>query len=109
MRKLIALGTLLTITLIAPIASAQTPATPHHPTQPARMMHSFQQRIRQGVRSGSLTPTELRALRTRMSSLRTEMTQLRNAGVPPPPEQRRHLRQQLRQTNRAIYLAKHNR
>jgi Spy/CpxP family protein refolding chaperone len=112
MRKLTALGTLLTLTLIAPAAYAQTtlPAgTPVHRHPVQRTLMSFQQRIRQGVRGGSLTTEETRALRTRMSALRQEAARLRQSGTPPTLEQRQHLRQQLRQTNRAIYRAKHGR
>ena len=112
MRTFIALGTLLALTLIAPAANAQTtgPAgtsVHRHPVQ--RTLRSFQQRIRQGVRGGSLTTAETRALRTRMAALRQDTAQLRRAGARPTLEQRQHLRQQFRQTNRAIYRAKHGR
>lgn len=90
---------LLTVTTSA---SAQT-ATPGITAR----QHSEQARIRQGVRSGQLTPVEAARLRTREADIREDKREAKADGVV-THEERHELRKDENQASRAIYRQKHD-
>lgn len=65
-------------------------------------------RIKQGVRSGELTRAEAANLRQGQREIRQEKREARADGVV-TPEERREIRQDVRQENRKIFRKKHNR
>ncbi len=66
-----------------------------------------QRRIRQGVKSGSLTPREARTLERREAKIQADKKAAKSDGVVTPQE-RRKLRREENRTSRAIYRKKHN-
>lgn len=71
--------------------------------------HRQEQRIRQGERSGRLTPVEARRLQfLEMRLRRTEARMRARNGGWLSPMQRRRLRQMERRDSAAIYRLKHN-
>lgn len=107
----IALMTALTVGLIAPAVSAQTP-TAHSRPGMRQVQQGVRGRIQHGVRSGEITPAELARLRQQARAVRSlaqSMRQARQAGARPAPGDRRQLRQELRKLNREIFAARHNR
>ena len=100
MKKLLMLAALglTTITAVAP-ASAQVD----------RREDNQQHRIRQGIRSGALTPQEARRLERQQARIDRSEDRLRarNGGYLTPRERARLAHRQAH-ASRAIYRAKHN-
>ena len=72
--------------------------------------HRQEQRIRQGERSGQLTPGESRRLQHRERRLhRTEARMRWHNGGALRPQQRQHLRRMEGRDSAAMYRLKHNR
>ena len=83
-------------------ASAQT-ATPGITAR----QRSEQARIRQGVRSGELTPAEAARLHAREADIRQDKRAAKADGVVTPGE-RHEIRKDENQASRAIYRQKHD-
>ncbi len=83
-------------------ASAQT-ATPGITAR----QHNEQARIRQGVRSGELTPAEAARLRGREADIRQDKRAAKADGVVTRDE-RHEIRKDENQASRAIYRQKHD-
>jgi hypothetical protein len=64
--------------------------------------------IREGVRSGELTPGERDKLRADQAAVRAEERVYRRSGDGLNPRERRDLENDLNKTSREIYRAKHN-
>jgi len=94
--------TLLIGFLTTGLAFAQT-ATPRADTRQAEQ----KARIREGVRSGELTPEEARTLRVEQRLVRITKRAMRADGVVTPRE-RRVLNRQLNRTSRDISREKHD-
>ena len=94
------------VSAIAAIGIA-APAAAQNIDQRQSMQH---QRIREGERSGELTPAEARRLHYREMRLRRMEARMRarNGGTLTPRERRR-LRELERRDSAAIYRLKHNR
>ena len=84
------------------VASAQT-ATPRI----NKRERNQERRIRQGERSGQLTPVEAGRLQAQENQIRQQKRADKADGVVTPQE-RRTLRREENQTSRAIYRKKHN-
>jgi hypothetical protein len=69
--------------------------------------HNEQTRIRQGVRSGELTRAEAARMKGREAEIRQEKRAAKADGVVTRDE-RQDIRQDERQTSRAIYRQKHD-
>lgn len=95
---LVALGTLA----FSQAAMAQAP-TPSHNARQA----NERARIRQGVASGQLTPTEAARMRARQATIHQEKKAARADGVVTRDE-RQDIRQDQRQASRAIHRQKHD-
>ncbi len=67
-----------------------------------------QKRIKQGERSGQLTPRESRTLERREAKIRRDEAKAKSDGKVTPAE-RRKLNREENRTSRAIYRKKHNR
>ena len=96
----------LLVALAAP-AAAQVPAAPRPHAQAAapRAPH-FQERIRDGVRTGQLTRAETRQIRRHLRAFRAAAVRFRQDGL--TPAERMRLRLGLRRINREIYRLRHN-
>jgi Spy/CpxP family protein refolding chaperone len=109
MVKRVALIAVLGAALMTSVLSAQAPET----TQKAKPRLPLAGRlmrlqVRRGVKAGTITPTELAALRTEAQALRDKIQALRRNGQKPTPEQRQEIRRQLRQLRQDIRAAKRN-
>jgi hypothetical protein len=92
------------------VAATSAQAEPRHsPRDPTINGHQRAQhdRIRQGVRSGSLTKDEAKNLSTEQRSIRQEERQYKSDGKM-THEERQDLRQDERAASKDIYQAKHN-
>lgn len=75
-----------------------------------RQQHRQEQRIRQGERSGQLTPAEARRVHMLEAQLqRTELRMRARTGGHLNWRERRRLEQMIRRDNAEIYRLKHNR
>ena len=88
------------------VASAQT-ATTTNPPVITKRQHEQQQRIRQGVRSGSLTRREAARLEREQRDVRQDKRAAKADGTVTTQE-RAEIRHNENQANRQIYRAKHN-
>lgn len=88
-------------------ASAASMAQTATPRVDKRERHQ-QRRIRQGVRSGSLTRREAVRLERQEAKTRAAEAAAKADGTVTAKE-RRHLRHRVRHTNRTIYREKHDR
>lgn len=86
--------------------SASAQASPHDPGVNARQ-HRQHERIRDGVRDGSLTNQEARSLRAEQKAIRAEERQYKADGVL-SREERRDLHQDLNAASRHIYQERHD-
>ncbi len=77
------------------------------PVIEARLSHQAA-RIEQGLQSGSLTASEAKALVSQQKALFKDVFQAKTDNGFVGPHERRELRQDLRQSSRDIFLAKHN-
>jgi len=77
------------------------------PVIEARLSHQAA-RIAQGVQSGSLTASEAKALVSEQKSIYKDLFQAKTDNGFVGPHERRELRQELRQSSRDIFVAKHN-
>ena len=103
MKRLLPLVTLLLLSLtLAGAASAQTKT----PRVDRRQAHQHE-RIRQGVRSGELTPRQARFLRRGQAQIRRMEARFKADGRITRAERRQLLRMQERQ-NARIYRMKHD-
>ncbi len=102
-RTTISTGTALLALLLAAPGLAADPATPGV----ERRQHIQQERIRQGVASGQLTPRETIRLEREQARIERTERRMKADGVVTPGERARlHLRQD--KASRDIYRAKHN-
>lgn len=105
MMKHITVAAAVVTLLAATVASAQTVVSPQAPAgQPGQ---NLGQRVRDGIKSGQLTRTEVQAIRGRLTALRAHARELRGSGTLSPAE-RRELRGQWRRLNRMVFGLKHN-
>ena len=77
------------------------------PVIEARLSHQAS-RIEQGIQSGSLTAKEAKALVSQQKDIYKDLYQAKTDNGFVGPHERRELRQELRQSSRDIFLAKHN-
>lgn len=77
------------------------------PVIEARLSHQAA-RIQQGVRSGELTASEAKELVSQQKDLYKDLFQAKTDNGLVGPQERRELRQDLRQASRDIFAAKHN-
>jgi hypothetical protein len=73
----------------------------------ARLSHQAA-RIEQGIQSGSLTAKEAKALVSQQKDIYKDLYQAKKDNGFVGPHERRELRQELRQSSRDIFLAKHD-
>lgn len=105
-------GIIIALALIfVPAVFAQTPPTPTPnpnatPRINARQMHQ-QKRIRQGIKSGELTPAEARHLEKREKKIQADKKAAKADGIVTPAEKAKITREQNR-ASRAIARKKHN-
>ncbi len=66
-----------------------------------------QERIKEGVKSGELTPSETRRLEAQEGKIKADEMNAKADGKVTPGE-RRHLKKELNRENRRIRRAKHN-
>jgi len=74
----------------------------------AQTIKNDRKRIKQGVRSGELTPHEARKLVHQQKDIRHDIKDAKSDGVITRAE-KREIRQEKRKADRTIYRAKHNR
>jgi len=91
------------LTLAGPVA-AQTKQRPDVRADRPKILMA--KRIREGVRSGRITPDELAEIRQRVQAFRADAKRLR-AGGALTREDRRELRRQWRQISRLVFVKKH--
>jgi uncharacterized protein (DUF3084 family) len=92
------------------IAASSVQAEPRHPQRDPRIngrQHAQHDRIRQGVRSGSLTRDEAKSLSAEQRSIRQEERQYKSDGKM-THEERQDVRQDQNAASKDIYQAKHN-
>lgn len=77
------------------------------PVIEARLSHQAA-RLEQGIQSGSLTAKEAKALVSQQKDMYKDLFQAKTDNGFVGPHERRELRQDLRQSSRDIFLAKHN-
>lgn len=77
------------------------------PVIEARLSHQAA-RIEQGIKSGSLTAKEAKALVAQQKDIYQDLRQAKKDNGFVGPHERRELRQELRQSSLDIFLAKHN-
>ena len=107
MKKIAWVGAL--VVLIAPTLRAEELYRPAQPLPRIdRLERSEQKRIRQGIRSGELTPREIRRLEREQARIRVEEAQAKSDGTVTRQERRRLVRG-LNRASRDIYRLKHNR
>lgn len=104
--------TLIALLALGGLAVAALPAQAaprHHPRDPGvnARQHTQHDRIRQGVRSGSLTKSETKNLAAEQRSIRQEERQYKSDGKM-TKEERKDLHQDLNAASKDIYQAKHN-
>lgn len=109
MMKHIAWATVLSLVLLVPVASAQTPVGPVNQAGRQARGAAVKQRLRQGVQQGQITRGELTRIRAELRTVREQARAVRAAGASASPEQRRALRQELQKLNRMIFVMRHNR
>jgi hypothetical protein len=110
MMKHTAIAAILSLGLIVPAAAAQAVNGNDGPVKHLvrqKVVRSTARRIRQGVRAGQITPTELAKLRADARALRTQLKALRQSGTKLTRDQRVALRLQLRGLARDIRRARH--
>src|SRR5689334_8090084 len=105
MKKHITCAVALGLMLIGSAAYAQTPQKPQRPGPAQRL--NIGPRIRDGVKSGTLTKPELQQLRQRLAQIRKDAKAMRADGNLGPGE-RRKLRGEWRMVSRALFRLKHN-
>jgi hypothetical protein len=98
--------------LIAPAAAAPSAGPASFAQRPRVMLRLLAKvtalRIRQGVRSGELTPAELAQIRGDLVKFREEALLMRQAGTPLTAAQHVQLRQDWKHISAEIYQLKHN-
>ena len=109
MLKRLALVAALGLTILVPVASAQTPEAGQGPKPRPRAGRLLRMQVRRGVRLGTITPAELAQLRAKAQDLRSRVQALRQSGQRPTLEQRQELRRQLMQLRRDIVAARRGR
>src|SRR5581483_9581091 len=98
MTRRVLFPTLLSLLLIAPVLSAQTPGTAGRPFPRLRAaVRVMRLEIRRGARAGRITPDEQAKLRTEMQGLRSQVQAIRQTGQPPTPAQRQQVLDALTQ------------
>ena len=102
MRRTSVISVVLLLLLWATNSLAQT-ATPRIDAREKRQ----QARIRQGVKSGQLTPGETKRLEAREGKLKSDEAAAKADGKVTPAERRKLTREENRDS-RAIYRMKHN-
>ena len=105
MLKHITAAVVISLALAGPVI-AQTRTRPEG--KPASQKSLMAKRIRQGVRSGTLTRDDVAQLRQQLQAFRAEVRQRRTDGSL-SKEDRQALRQEWRQISRTVYLKKHRR
>ena len=94
--------------LFSSTALANDATTPDTKQQAFQVYKQKQnQRIKQGVRSGQLTVGETKHLVKQQRDIRRDARRF-NADGKITKRERRHLRRDVKRSNRAIYKAKHN-
>lgn len=94
------IGTTVAATAVPAVAGDHAPSVKH------RQMHQ-KARIRDGVRSGELTPEEARALRAQQRAIQAEKRAFKSDGHL-SPEERRALRRDQNEASRDIHREKHD-
>lgn len=107
MQTILRSALLLTLTLVAGSAFAQTPTDNRNAQIDARQTRQ-QARINQGVQSGRLTSNEAARLQQRQSNLDARQARANADGVVTRREQRGLNRAENR-SSRAVFAKKHNR
>lgn len=112
MKTRLIIAAVVSLGLIAPVAAAQSAGPAGFAKRPGVMLRMLAKvtalRIRQGVRSGALTPAELAQIRGDMGKFREEVQTMRQAGTPLSKAQRQQLRQDWKRLSTEIYELKHN-
>jgi hypothetical protein len=72
-----------------------------------KLARQFRIRVQAGVTAGRISDTELGRLRSQRDAIRTRVETLRQSGTKPTVEERRAIRQAIRQLSRDIYAANH--
>lgn len=98
--------TLLVIAVFAFLFSAQAVSQTQTPVINQRERNQ-QARIRQGVKSGQLTPGEARRLEAQQGKIKADKMAAKSDGKVTPAE-RRHLKRELNRASRNIHRKKHN-
>ena len=95
--------------MAAPLLAQTSPATTPSTATPGINKRQLRQqaRIRQGVRSGELTPSEAKNLEKREAKIQADKKAAKADGKVTPQE-RKKLNRELNRTNRAIRRKKHN-
>ncbi|MBI1956494.1 MAG: hypothetical protein HYS38_08885 [Acidobacteria bacterium] len=97
------------VILVAPTLLAGELYRPVQPTPRIdRLERHEQRRIRQGIRSGELTPQEVRHLEKEQARIRVEEARAKSDGTVTRAERRRLVRD-LNRASRNIYRQKHDR
>ena len=97
--------TILAIAIIA-IFSANANAQTGSTKRPISTVKNDRQRIKQGVKSGELTPAEAAKLKAQTAELAKERKDYNVDGI--SPAERKDLRKDKKQLSRKIYRKKHN-
>ena len=100
--KLKSILALAIITIFSVNANAQTANT----NRPVSTIKNDRQRIKQGVKSGELTPAEASKLKAQTAELAKERKDYNVDGI--SPAERKDLRKDKKQLSRKIYRKKHN-
>ncbi len=103
MLKHITAALVIGVTLAGPVA-AQTKPRPEVRVNAQKTLMA--KRIRQGVKSGQITPDERAEIRQRLEAFRAEAKQLRADGTL-SKEDRQTLRREWRQISRLVFVKKH--
>jgi hypothetical protein len=106
MRKHITCAIAIGLMLMGSMAYAQTPQQGTRKAGPPQRLH-LPQRMRDGIRTGQLTRPEAQQLRQRFVELRQHAKAMRADGTL-SPEERKTLRNEWRQTSRALFRMRHN-
>ncbi len=100
MRNVIILGVVLAVGALSVSAQIATPRVTK------RQVHQ-QARIKEGVKSGELTPGESRRLERQQAKIAVDKAEAKSDGVVTPAERRKIAREQNRASKR-IYREKHD-
>jgi hypothetical protein len=113
-QKLLGMG--LSLALMAPLAIAQDATNsgtetkqPAHPHSINARQHRQERRIRQGVKSGELTPREASRLQAEEKGIARREARMRASGGKFTKGERNAIQRQENRTSKRIYKQKHDR